>query len=69
MALDELCLNCSKKTLKGFESVMNRLEGKHGTKTSLGEKSYFFRQERMLAGLDQSGSSGSWVLDLFWRCK
>lgn len=36
MALDELCLNCSKKTLKGLESVMNRLEGKHGTKASLG---------------------------------
>lgn len=37
MTLDKPCLKCSEKPLKCFETVMNGLEGKHRTKTSLGE--------------------------------
>lgn len=31
MALEELCLKCSKKPLEGFQSVVNGLEGRHRT--------------------------------------
>lgn len=59
--LDELCFKCTKKPLKGLESVMNRLGGKHRTNTSSGETSLV--QAREVGNLDQSCSSGagSWI--------